>query len=181
MKSHVIPEFYLKQFSFKKPNDKLYVWLYEKGKKIETRWIHRAGRLPGYFAVSLPDGTVEESFETKLAVLEHDCDDVLVSARSDLFYCSEKSRRKLAFYAALLHSRATQRRDWANKSWLDIHDQLDKVLDDEQYVHALVEHFTTRHNRKFSKAGVRRDIKRLINKHTSAEGVRNYFVEQVLG
>jgi hypothetical protein len=49
MKSHIIPEFYLKQFSFTKPNGKRYVWLYEKSKAAEARWIHRAGTEAGYF------------------------------------------------------------------------------------------------------------------------------------
>jgi hypothetical protein len=84
-------------------------------KKPEPRWIHRAGREAGYFGVVMPDGTLEESFESKLAAMEHDCDDVLASARSDLFHCSVRSRHKLAFYAALLHSRATQRREWTGR------------------------------------------------------------------
>lgn len=136
--------------------------------------------MAGYFGLVMPDGTLEESMEKTLALKEHDCDDVLVSARSDLFHCSEKSRRKLAFYAALLHSRATQRRDWTRTNWLEIHKQLDETLQDDQYVQALANHFTVRHKKRFSRTRVRNDIKTLIKNHTSTEGVRNYFVEQVL-
>src|SRR5882724_8668760 len=136
MKSHIIPKFYLKQFSFKKPNKKHYVWLYEKGKKPDPRWIDRAGVVSGYFGYVMPDGTLEESFEKTLAKMEHDCDDVLVCAISDLFVNSLQNRRKLIFYSTLLHSRATQRRDWTHTNWLQVHSQLKEALTDDGYVQA---------------------------------------------
>lgn len=180
MKSHIIPEFYLKQFSFSKPNDKRYVWLYEQRKKPEPRWTHRAGVEPGYFGFVRPDGTLEESLETKLAEMEHDCDDVLVSARSDLFHCSERSRRKLAFYAALLHSRATQRRDWTLQSWVEIHQQLEETVEDARYLNALADHFTKRYKKKYSPAQIGKEIKNLVRKSTTVEATKNYFLEQLI-
>jgi Protein of unknown function (DUF4238) len=67
------------------------------------------------------------------------------------------------------------------KNWLEVNKQLDEMLQDAKYVQALARHFTERHKKRFSGKRVRNDIKNLIEKHTSADGVRNYFVEQVLG
>jgi hypothetical protein len=127
IRSHIIPKFYLKQFAFEKPNSKYYVYLYEKGKKPADRWIKRVGYELGYFGYVLPDGTFEESLEVRLKALEEDSMEALVSANGDFFVFTHSNRRKLAFYAALLYSRTTQRFEWNKKNWLEVYRQLDSV------------------------------------------------------
>ena len=121
--SHIIPAFYLKQFSTpselrkrrgKKKSGRL--WVYEKGKEPKLRSTSQQGRENGYFGFVLPSGRLDESFEGELAQLEGECNEALACARSSLFHWPYGSRKKIAFYAALLHSRATQARDFAAKN-----------------------------------------------------------------
>jgi hypothetical protein len=142
IKSHVIPQFYLKQFAFMKPNDKHYVYLYEKTKEPKDRYTKKVGRIAGYFGYILPDGTLEESMETKLKLLEEDCRDVLVSAQSDFFVFTRDNRRTIAFYAGLLHARTTQRVQWNKKNWLEIYRQLDEAIKDDDYADELARYFS---------------------------------------
>ena len=122
--SHIIPSFYLEQFSTpsdrrKRRGEKVKsgrVWVYEKGKEPNHRSTSRQGRENGYFGFILPDGRLNEAFESELAQREGECNEVLACARSDLFHWPSGSQDKLAFYAALLHSRATQARDFSTRN-----------------------------------------------------------------
>lgn len=122
--SHIIPAFYLEQFSTpselrKKRGAKVKagrVWVYEKGKEPNPRSTSRQGRENGYFGFILPDGSLDEAFESELAKREGECNEVLACARSELFHWPSGSHDKLAFYAALLHSRATQARDFSARN-----------------------------------------------------------------
>src|SRR5581483_8586457 len=114
--SHIIPKFYLEQFASPSKSGKKrtgLIWVYQSGKKAQLRGTSVQGVENGYFGFVRPDGSLEESFETELAQRENECNDVLVFAKSDLFHWPPGSREKLAFYAALLYSRATQRRQFS--------------------------------------------------------------------
>jgi hypothetical protein len=155
IRSHIIPRFYLKQFAFQKPNEKHYVYLYEKGKKPEARYIKNVGYELGYFGYVLPDGSVEESMETKLKGLEEDCMDVLVSAQSDLFVFTRDNRRTMAFYAGLLHARTTQRLEWNKKNWLEVHRQLDEAIKEDAYADELARYFSLKYGNPLSRQSLR--------------------------
>src|SRR5579859_1417717 len=162
--SHIIPNFYLKQFATKKPNGKHYVWVYEKGKKPHQQWTKNTAYENGYFAYTLPDGTVEESLESVLKTMEEDAADPLVSAKSDLFVESETSRIKLASYAALLYSRTTQRLDWTKRNWFEVYQQLDKEIADDELAAALVAHFNRKLGQNKPVEWIKRHIKELIQR-----------------
>jgi hypothetical protein len=110
--SHVIPRLYLEQFASPsarkgKPGR---VWVYQRGKKPQQRATSVQGRENGYFGFVRPDGTLEESLETRLAKLEKACQDTLVCAKSELFCWSSAHRNNLAFYASLLFQKGNGRR-----------------------------------------------------------------------
>ncbi len=180
IRSHVIPRFYLKQFAFQKPNEKHYVYLYQKGKKPEDRWTKKVGRIEGYFGYVLPDGTVEESMEQKLKVLEEGCMDILISAQSDLFVFTRDNRRKMAFYAALLHSRTTQRLEWNKKSWLEIHRQLDEAIKEDDYADELAQYFSVKYGNTLSRQSLRDTLNALIMRSATEEQGKNNFLEELL-
>src|SRR5271169_3099437 len=121
--SHIIPKFYLEQFSTpsqRGTGNPGRIWVYERGQELADRATSVQGRENGYFGYYKPDGTVEESFETLLSGYENECNDLLVCAKFDTFHWPHGAREKLASYAALLYSRATQRRTYSAKQWTKI-------------------------------------------------------------
>ena len=76
--------------------------------------------------------TLDESREKELAELEASCMDTLALAGTEFFDLKSTSRRNnLAFYAALLFCRATQRRNHVHQKWAKFHSDLSEVLNDE--------------------------------------------------
>jgi hypothetical protein len=53
-------------------------------KEPDERATSLQGVENGYFGYVKPDGTLEESLETRLANLENECNDILPHAKSDL-------------------------------------------------------------------------------------------------
>src|SRR5438552_13072577 len=102
--SHVIPRFYLEQFASAnrrkgKPGS---VCVYEKGKPTRPSSTKAQGYENGYFAFVHPDGTKDESFETKLASLEGRYNDALVCAKSRFYdLTSLAHKNEIAFYMGL--------------------------------------------------------------------------------
>jgi hypothetical protein len=146
--SHIIPKFYLEQFatpSNRGENKPGRLWVYQKGKKPQQRATSVQGKENGYFGFIRPDGSLEESFETVLAGRENECNEVLACAKSDLFHWPPGSCDKLAFYAALVHARATQRRDFSERNRKNVITQLRAASSDEnllkEIADALGRHF----------------------------------------
>jgi hypothetical protein len=142
--SHIIPKFYLEQFSIRSArgvNKPGRIWVYEKGKAPSQRATTVQGAENGYFGFIRPDGTLDESLETELAKRENECNDVLVCAKSDLFHWPIGSHDKLAFYCGLLYSRATQRRTFAGRNHFDMVAELRQAAD-EQFIAVVTEHLT---------------------------------------
>ena len=133
--SHIIPKFYLEQFAkgrTKKRPGRL--WVYEKGKDSDERSTSVQGFENGYFGYVRPDGSLEESFETELAKLESECDEVLVCAKFETFHWPPGSREKIARYAGLLFSRATQARSFNFRQRNIVLAGMSEVVNDERLV-----------------------------------------------
>jgi Protein of unknown function (DUF4238) len=145
--SHIIPAFYLEQFSTpselrKRRGGKVKagrVWVYEKDEEPKHRSTSRQGRENGYFGFILPDGRLNESFETELATREGECNEVLACARSELFHWPSGSQEKLAFYAALLHSRATQARDFSARNFTIVFNLMKEAATDESIIQEIAD------------------------------------------
>ncbi len=145
--SHIIPAFYLEQFST--PSDRRKrrgrkvkagrVWVYERGEEPKHRSTSVQGRENGYFGFILPDGRLNESFEAELARREGECNEVLACARSELFHWPVGSQDKLAFYAALLHSRATQARDFSARNLTIVFNHLKEAASDESIIQEIAD------------------------------------------
>ena len=132
--SHTIPVFYLQQFANASPRGKKHglIWVYEKGRVPEQRSLRVQGKQKGYFAVLREDESLDdEAAEAEITTLENECNDVLFCAKSELFdWSSYANRKKLAFYAAFLYSRATQRRAHSAKVGLNTHEELETAAAD---------------------------------------------------
>jgi hypothetical protein len=184
--SHIIPNYYLKQFATLKPNGKHYVWVHTKGKdpkkppKPTHQWTRNTAYENGYFAYTLPGGTVEESLEEVLRLKEEAAADPLVSAKSDLFILSDLSRYKLASYAALLYSRATQRLDWTKRNWLEIYSQLGDVMKGEKFAAALVDYFNRKLGDDKSVVWIQQHIKELIQQNATTVEAKNHFLKELI-
>jgi hypothetical protein len=178
--SHIIPNRYLKQFAIQKQNGKHYVWVYEKGKKPHQQTTKNTAYQNGYFAYTLPDGTVEESLEGVLKTMEEDAADPLLSAKSDLFVESEMSRIKLASYAALLYSRSTQKLDWTKRNWIEVNQQLDKEIEDDELAAAMVDHFNRKLGENKPVEWIKQNIKELIQQDSTTVEAKNHFLEELL-
>jgi hypothetical protein len=156
--SHVIPRFYLEQFASAparkgKPGR---VWVYQRGKKPQQRATSVQGRENGYFGFVRPDGTLEESLETRLAKLEKASHDTLVCAKSELFCWSSTHRNNLAFYTSLLFQRATQSRNVNMKHWDGIQKGFAEAVADDKFIDDLAVHYSAKFNKEITREELRR-------------------------
>lgn len=182
--SHIIPKFYLEQFSSrsKRGKDKPgRIWVYERRKEPQERATSVQGFENGYFAYVNPDGSMEETFEAVLADREAECNDVLVSSKFDTFHWPHRATDKLAFYIALLYSRATQRRTYSSKQWKKILDELRETIEDGSLIKEIAEATAQRLNlQSASEEIVRNVITRYIHESDTPHEAKNNFVSSLL-
>ena len=181
--SHIIPAFYLELFarpSSRGPRNPGRVWVYEKGREAHDRATSVQGRENGYFALVRPGGTLEESFETRLAERENECNEILDFARSELYHWPLGAEEKLAFYAALLFRRATQQRTFSNNNWQKIIDDMRQAAADPEYIRRMAQDL--RHKRKLpvSEDMLRNSITTWIEGAVEPTSARNNFISDLL-
>src|SRR6478735_10942 len=165
--SHIIPKFYLDQFATpakrkKKPGR---IRAYEKGKQPDDRATSVQGAENGYFGyirdVGTVDGVREEAFEKDLAQRENECDSVLFCSKSHLYHWPHGSRDKLAFYAALLYSRATQRREHSAKNSRYTVEIFEQALNEDK---TLLTDLTACYSKRFDQNLTEQEIRDLLLK-----------------
>lgn len=182
--SHTIPQFYLKQFgvpSKRGPEKPWRVWVYEKGQEPDERATTVQGAENGYFAFVRPDGIVDESLERDLADREDDCNDVLASAKSFLFDWSLSHRNRLAFYMGMLHSRATQRKEFTLSNWTKIITGYCELIKDEKYIADLTLEYQSRFPQDNVTAdAIRKRLSELAEGFQKPETAKNVFIRDVL-
>src|SRR6266581_33800 len=181
--SHIIPKFYLEQFS--RPSSRRedkpgQIWVYQKGKKPHQRSTSVQGVENGYFGFIRPDGSLEESFEADLAKHESNCNEVLVCAKIDLFHWPHGSREKLAFYAALLYSRATQRRDFNEKNHHIIIKQMQEAANDWELLRDIATAMSKELRRPVREKVVRKGITKWLKEAQQPETAKNVFLSDLL-
>lgn len=181
--SHIIPKFYLEQFAT--PSDRGKgkpgrIWVYERGKELNDRATTVQGKENGYFGYYRPDGTLEESFETLLAGFEQECDDLLVCAKFDTFNWQHGSREKLALYAALLYSRARQRRTHAELQWSKILAELREAANDHLLIKEIADVVARKINLPASENAVRNAIANYIAQSGTPHGTKNSFLSGLI-
>lgn len=165
--SHIIPKFYLEQFASqsKRKNNPGRIWVYEKGKRPDERATSVQGVENGYFAYVRDDGTedgvLEDAFEKHLAERENECDSVLFCSKSHLYHWPHGSRDKLAFYAALLYSRATQRREHSAKNSRYTLDVFERALSEDK---TLLTDLTDGYSKRFGQTFTEQEICDLLLK-----------------
>ena len=181
--SHIIPKFYLKQFATPSTRGKKNpgrIWVYEREQPADERATSVQGVENGYFGFLRPDGIFDESFESVLAKIENDCNDVLVSAKSDLFHWPHGSREKLALYAALLYSRATQRRTFSANNWSNIVGEILELLEDEKFIGELASGLASKLGRPVSERQMHDGIQQWLRAAQNAESPRQSFLSDLL-
>lgn len=159
--SHIIPKFYLEQFAIPSKRRKARpgrIWVYQRGREPDHRATSRQGVEKGYFEFRGPDGVWDESYETVLAEHEGNCNDVLVCAKFDTFHWPPGSREKLAFYAGLLFSRATQRRRQSRSSWSKTLAGFKEAAEDERLIAELAEATSRKYGTRVSREAIRTTI-----------------------
>lgn len=165
--SHIIPRFYLEQFATpaRRKNKPGRTRVYEKGKQPDERATSVQGVQNGYFGYIRDDGSVngvlEAAFEKDLARRENECDDVLFCSKSHLYHWPHGSREKLAFYAALLYSRATQRRDHSAKNSRYTAEVFEQALKEDK---TLVADVTACYSKRFNQIFTEQEIHDLLLK-----------------
>jgi hypothetical protein len=156
-------------------------WVYERGKEPDQRATTVQGRENGYFEHILPDGSTEEVLESELAALEGECNDVVACARGELFdWTSTANRNRLAFYAAMLFARATQRRNFNSKHWLKIWQEFANAIGDDDFMNELAIHYASKFNIQVTASSLRDRLSKLVAKmQTPSEG-KNTFLKDFL-
>jgi Protein of unknown function (DUF4238) len=182
MRSHIIPKFYLEQFATPSTGGKDKpgrIWVYEKGRSPHQRSTSVQGAENGYFGFVRPDGSLEESLETYLADREREWGDVLISVKSELFdWTSASSRNKIAFYAALLFSRATQRRTFSARNWADIQKGFTGLVNDDNYISDLATHYAKRY-KEATPTATRNRLRKLVEDMKSESAAKNIFLSDL--
>jgi len=185
--SHIIPRFYLEQFATpaKRKGKPGRIWVYEKQKQPDQRATTAQGFENGYFGYLRPDGstdgTLEESFENELVRLENECDGFLVCDKSHLFHWPAGSREKLAFYAALLYSRATQRRDHSAKNSRYTAGIFEKAIEEDKSVlDEIAASLSPRFNQPVAAVEVREMLLKPVQEQKTPYAEKNDFLTGLL-
>jgi hypothetical protein len=181
--SHIIPAFYLEQFATPSERGKENpgrIWVYERENEPDNRATSVQGREKGYFGFIGPEGKLEESFETVLAQHQIDCNVVLVCAKYDTFHWPVGSHEKLAFYAALLYSRATQRRAFTGKNSLTIATQLREAADDAQFVKEIADALSRKLGQPASEEMMRNSMLRHAEELKAPASSKNSFLSDLI-
>jgi hypothetical protein len=180
--SHIIPRFYLEQFSV--PSERKdgpgRVWVYERGSEPDQRGTTVQGRENGYFEYVRPDGTREETLENKLADMEGECNEALACAKSELFDWSLIAKSRLAFYAAMLFCRATQRRNFNQTNWANIWKEFSQAVNDDDFLNEMAEHYNRQFNTAVNVASLRARLLELVDSMKSAAESKNAFLRDFL-
>jgi hypothetical protein len=185
--SHIIPKFYLEQFAnpSKQKKNPGRIWVYEKGKKPDERATSVQGVENGYFAYVRDDGTedgvLEGAFEKHLAERETECNSALSCSKSHLYPWPYGSRGKLAFYAALLYSRATQRREHSARNSRYTLDIVEQALhEDKTLLKDLTEGFSKRFGQTFTEQEIRDLVFKPVLEGRGPGAEKNQFLTDLL-
>ena len=182
--SHIIPKFYLEQFATAstrgKKNNPGRIWVYERDRPVSQRATSVQGVENGYFGFLRRDGTFDESYETLLAQIENQCNEVLICAKSDLYHWPHGSTEKLALYAALLYSRATQRRTFCGSQWSDIVGEIEELLGDREFIKELASAFASKIGYAVTEQQMHDGIQEWFGASRSAESSRKSFLSDLL-
>lgn len=181
--SHTIPRFYLEQFAnpSKRKGKPGYVWTYEKGKPTHPRSTRSQGYQNGYFAYFKEDGTADESFESRLAVLEDRCSEVLVSAKSQLFDLSSLGyKNQLGFYIGMLFARSTARRKFSESNWAKLQTPFAQLESDENYLRDAAAHYGEVLGEDVTIENIANAIRRVAATFTDKKLTGNSFIKDLL-
>jgi Protein of unknown function (DUF4238) len=158
-----------------------WVWVYEKGKRPRESSTERQGFEKGYFGFVKRDGTLDESFENKLAELESRCNDALVSAKSRLCDLNSRSfRQSLAFYIGLLFARSTVRRKFSAGNWARMQEPFAKLEFNDEYVQDLAAHFSEANGELVTPETIREMIRKQAASFVEKQNTGNTFIQDLL-
>src|ERR1700730_812131 len=181
IRSHTIPRFYLEQFATPRKGKAGKVWVYEKGKQPQLRATNSQGYECGYFGIVRPDGSLDESMEKNLAVLEERCNDILVSSRYELCDLRSLSNRNLlAFYATLLFQRSTSRRTFSALNWSKLKEPYEKLASNEEYLKDAAEHYSQAMSEPVSPEHIRTVILNQAERFLQKDAAKNSFLLDLL-
>ena len=181
--SHIIPKFYLDRFAKppERKNGQPHLWVYERLEEPHHRATSVQGYENGYFAFVRPDGTLDESLETRLAELEGACLDTLELTASTFFDIQSASRRNaLAFYASMLFCRAKQRRNRSQDTYAKLHTQFVELVNDEEWIAETTQRFIERHREPITPQMVKERLAHLATMMDGTTALRNNFVEDLV-
>jgi hypothetical protein len=181
--SHTIPRFYLEQFANppRPPADSGWVWVYAKGKKARESATTAQGFENGYFAYVKRDGSIDKSFEHKLAVLEGRCNDALVCARSRLCDLTSRSfRQSLSFYIGLLFARSTTRRKFSAGNWARMQEHFAQLEFNDEYVQDMAAQFSETNGELVTPETIREMIRTQAASCVEKQNTGNTFIQDLL-
>jgi hypothetical protein len=180
--SHVIPRYYLEQFAVKEtPTAKSgLLWIYYKNATSRRKTAKRTGIKYGYFAVRLPSGEMDESFEAEIQKYETAADDVLVMAVKECFYWDDRRRRTMAIYAAILYARTIARHNAL--AWLSAKtsEEMKKAAEDQSLLEELGQFFSARYSHKITALDVKASILRVTEDVVLPQPGKENFIAEVL-
>ncbi len=180
--SHVMPRFYLEQFSTPsaRAGSPGRIWVYERGKEPDERATSAQGVENGYFGYVKPDGTLEESLESTLAAIESECNEILPWAKGELFnWQSFANRKTIAFYASLLFQRATQSRNVNEQHWDYVQKEFAEVIADDKYVGDLAVHYSAKLNKQITLEELRGHLRTTSERLRQPSEAKNTFLEKL--
>jgi hypothetical protein len=180
--SHIIPKFYLEQFSIKMTAaaETGHIWVYTKGRPARRGTAKTEGRECGYFRMQLPSGEFDESLEYELAKYESRCDGTLREASDSGFIWTPQSRQNMAFYIALLKARNVAGLGSYEHTSRRSQQALLNAAQDPEFVGELANRYSVRMGGKVSEELVVASIQRVAASLAEGTQIKQDFLEQVL-
>lgn len=177
MKSHAIPKCLLKRFAYLEPRTESHrLWRYEIGRKsVGTASPKSETRTEGYFARP-SDPRFEESIEKTLAdKIENEVHDELVALSSPLFVLSDRHKRALTRYIALLFTRCPGRKLAVRTIMQETRRRLVAFVDNDAAVLQYAVKVSMKERQYISADRFRRTWRKLLSEEEDAESMQEQF------
>jgi hypothetical protein len=169
--SHVVPEYYLKQFAVKRSRKNWQLVVYEKGKTPRIGNTSSESVENGYFQ------TEDYELESSLAAFEDRANSIIRWINNPAYVFSSADLETLSLYVALLFVRSRTRRDFTKKLVLSLTSELNNVLQETASQRIVVERFRNALGKSISSEQVLASIARTAAKLQTPAEVKQLFLD----
>jgi hypothetical protein len=183
IRSHTgTPKSYLNLFTRKQsPADrKPGLWVYQRGLPPFKSTPYSVGKEKGYFAITKPDGSRDESLENILSAFEGTGAELLRRLNFETYVMSPRDEETLDGYIALTFARTSARRGLTAKIFDSIRDAYQELAVDSDWLQDQVTAYQRFSGVLTSPGEISKAFERVLQKLAKPEQANNGFVQGLL-